>query len=326
MSSSSEVMLFGDIGGTNARLALFRSGRLGSVDTMSVADYPRISDALQAFLSHHANHMSVSGAMLAIAGPIKDDCAALTNSPWVVDAAELRGIFGWPTIGLINDFEALAWALPRLGPSDLFAIGGGDAVETAPAVVLGPGTGLGVACFVPHGQGARVIASEGGHATLPGTCRREDKIIEHLRERFGHVSAERVLSGNGLTNLYQAIGSIDGVAGAPRNPAEITAAALDGSCRICRETLDLFCAMLGAFAGSVALTFGARGGVYIGGGIVPRIAAYLAGSEFRSRFEAKGRFKSYLSSVPTAVITHPEPAFIGLEGLVRQAQDGRYVA
>ncbi len=326
MSSSSEQMLLGDIGGTNARLALFGAGRVGPIDTMSVADYPRISDAIQAFLSRCANHDGVCGAILAIAGPIHDGRAALTNSPWVVDAAELRGIFGWPQVRLINDFEALAWSLPGLGTADVFAIGGGKAVVTAPAVVLGPGTGLGLACFVPHAQGASIIASEGGHATLAGTCRREDKIIEHLRERLGHVSAERALSGEGLVNLYQAIGVIDGVSAAPRNPAEITAAALDGSCRLCRETLDLFCAMLGAFAGNAALSFGSRGGVYIGGGIVPRIVDYLAKSEFRTRYEAKGRFKSYLASIPTAVITHPDPAFLGLEGLARQAQNGRNVA
>ena len=322
MPIASEPILLGDIGGTNARLSLFRSGRVGPIETLSVADYPRIIDALRTFLARRSNHTLASGAMLAVAGPIQNGRSALTNSPWIVDTAELREAFGWSAVRVINDFEALAWSLPHLGAADLFAIGGGEPVATAPSVVLGPGTGLGVSCFVPGARGVGVVASEGGHATLAGTCRREDKIIEHLRGRFGHVSAERVLSGDGLVNLYQAVGLIDRVSAGARTAAEITAAALDGSCTICRQALDFFCAMLGTFAGSTALTFGARGGVYIAGGIAPRIRAYLAKSEFRARFEAKGRFKSYLAGIPTAVISHPEPAFVGLEWLARQAHDG----
>jgi glucokinase len=256
--------------------------------------------------------------MLGVAGPVENGQCTLTNSSWVINAAELRKTFGWTHVRIINDFEAIAWSLPHLAPSDLYMVGRGKAVPTAPAAVLGPGTGLGLACLVPRPDGAIVMASEGGHATLPGSSPREDAIIAHLRERYEHVSAERVLSGGGLVNLYQAIGSIDRLSVMERSAAEITAAALDGICPICRQALDMFCAMLGTIAGNAALTFAARGGVYIAGGIAPRIVDYLANSPFRRRFEAKGRFKAYLSGIPTGVIIHSEPTLVGLQCLARR--------
>ena len=188
----------------------------------------------------------------------------------------------------------------------------------APAIVLGPGTGFGLACLVPQPKGMMVIGTEGGHVTLPGTCRREDAIIELLRARFGHVSLERVLSGGGLTNLYQALAAIDGLSVPARDAAEIVKSALAGSCPTSRTALDMFCAILGTVAGDAVLTFGARGGLYIAGGIVPRIPEYLARSQFRTRFEAKGRFRDYVAAIPASVIVHPDPAFLGLQFLSKQ--------
>jgi glucokinase len=179
--------------------------------------------------------------------------------------------------------------------------------------VLGPGSGLGVACLVDRSV---VIASEGGHATLAPTCEQENRIVAHLRKRFGHVSAERAISGSGLENIYQAIGALEGLETPPRNAAEITKNALSGECQLARRSLYAFCAFLGSFAGNVALTFGARGGVYIAGGIAPRILDFLIRSEFRKRFEAKGRFRNYLEAIPSYVITHPAAALIGLKSLV----------
>jgi glucokinase len=181
--------------------------------------------------------------------------------------------------------------------------------------VLGPGSGLGVACLVPGGGKPVVLASEGGHATLASTCDREDKIIEQLRRRFGHVSAERVVSGDGLENIYQAIVALDGLTLEPRSAADITKRALSGDCQVAREALAIFCAFLGSFAGNVVLTFGARGGAYIAGGISPRILDFMVRSEFRNRFEAKGRFRPYLETVPSYVIVHPAAAFLGLRAL-----------
>ncbi|MBV9064946.1 MAG: glucokinase, partial [Methylobacteriaceae bacterium] len=262
----------------------------------------------------------VSRAALGVAGVVESNHASITNSPWVIDAAELQRQRGIERVRIVNDFEAIAWSVPRLTLADLYEIGAGKRVVAAPAVVLGPGTGLGLACFVPR-PAAVVIAGEGGHVTLPATSPREDAVIAHLRARFDHVSAERAISGPGLVNLYEAIGARRNAAVQPRSGVEITNAALDGSCTVCREALDMFCAMLGTIAGNAALTFGARGGVYIAGGIAPRITEFLARSPFRESFESKGRFRPYLAAIATSVIIHPEPAFVGLSALAAQRLD-----
>ncbi len=318
MKSVSGKILLGDIGGTNARFTFVKDDTIGPVEVLAVKDYSQFTDALAALLAGHGRN-GIGGAAFAVAGPVDGNRCQVTNSGWVIDALELRSGFNWAHVRVVNDFEALAWSLPRLMPADLFAIGGGKAVRNAPAAVLGPGTGLGVACLSPRPSGDIVIDSEGGHATFPATTPRENAIIEHLRERFGHVSAERVLSGSGLVNLYQAVGSIDRRPTIERTAAEITVAGLDGGCASCREALDLFCAMLGTFTGNAALTFAARGGVYVGGGIAPRIVEHLRRSQFRPRFEAKGRFQPYLAGIPTAVIIHPDATLVGLQRLAANA-------
>jgi glucokinase len=316
-----DQVLLGDIGGTHARFAILADDRIGSIETLAVRDYPRFADSLAAFLSRHPETRAFARLFLACAGPIENERCELTNSSWIIDAAELRASFSRATVRVFNDFEALAWSLPILTSSDLFTIGGGGADRTASMAVLGPGTGLGVACHVLNPAGEIVIASEGGHATLAATCRREDGIIEHLRNRFGHVSVERVLSGDGLINLYEAIAAIDHLSAARKSAADVTAGAIERACPICREALDLFCAMLGSVAGNVALTFAAKGGVFIGGGIAPRIVEYLRDSQFRTRFESKGRSKSYLANIATSVIVRRDPAFLGLQRLARMTPD-----
>jgi len=200
----------------------------------------------------------VRGALLAVAGPVANDRCVLTNSAWTIDASELCATFSFAKVHILNDFEATALSLPLLTAADLYPMGGGKAVVGTPMAVLGPGSGLGVACFVPGSQSSIVIASEGGHATMPATSDREDAIIDYLRRQFSHVSAERVVSGSGLENLYSAVIAIDGIEAPKRDAADITNAALDGTCPVARAALDLFCAMLGTIA--VALMFGARGG------------------------------------------------------------------
>jgi glucokinase len=233
----------------------------------------------------------------------------------VIEAAELQASFGFQS-ELLNDFAAVANSLPLLGPADLAKLGGVVSDKTPPMAVLGPGTGLGVACLIRRADKPVVIASEGGHATLAAMCDREDQIIQHLRQRFGHVSAERALSGPGLENLYRAIGALDKVETALQNATQITKSALRGECNVAVEALNVFCAFLGLFAANVALTFDARGGVYIAGGISPRIVDFMRRSQFRVRFEGKGRFQQYLKSIPVHVITHPAAAFIGLKSLL----------
>ena len=244
--------------------------------------------------------------------------ARMTNRGWVIDGAELSAQFRLRGARILNDFEATAWSLPRLEPEDLYHIGGGTAVPEAPLAVLGPGSGLGVACYVPSAEGGTVLASEGGHASLPGYSQREDRVIQHLRQRFGHVSCERAISGPGLENLYAAIAAIDGQEVPQRDAPAITRTGLDGSCATSRAALDMFCAFLGTAAGDIALTYGARGGVFIAGGIVPRMLAFLQRSEFRARFEAKGRMRAYLELIPTSAIVHPDATFVGLQALAMQ--------
>jgi glucokinase len=312
-----DATLLADLGGTNARFALHEGGRLGRIVRLPVAEHASLPAAISAFLAAEGAGRRIGRAVLAIAGPVENGRADFTNTDWVADSDELAQRFGFASVRLINDFAAQAWALPDLAAADLRPLGGGRAVAGAPMAVLGPGTGLGVAALVPAAGGAVAVATEGGHVTLPGTSARDDAIIAILRQRFGHVSAECVLSGPGLVNLHAAIATLDGAVHTPRSAADITAAALAGTCPVCRAALDTFCAMLGTVAGNLALSFGARGGVFVAGGIAPRIVDHLAGSAFRARFEAKGRFGDYLAAIPVHVVLHSDPAFVGLAALAR---------
>jgi glucokinase len=293
----------------------FSSNALGPVKWIAVAHYPQFADAIDDFLQEHLPDRLVENALFAVAGPVRGGRCDFTNCSWSIDGRDMRDRFKLQTVRIVNDFEATALSLPHLMEGDMRSLGGGRAISGAPMVVLGPGSGLGVAGLVGDGARRIVIASEGGHATLATTSRREDVILDQLRQRFGHVSAERVLSGPGLENLYRAIAAVDEFDVPLRSASEITQAALQGACPASRAALDMFCAMLGGFAGNVALTYGARGGVYIAGGIAPRILGHLAVSEFRSRFVQKGRFQTYLEAIPSQVIVHPAATFLGLMAL-----------
>jgi glucokinase len=307
--------LLGDIGGTSARFAVLTGDALGPIDHLPVSEYGSIIDAIDGYLGSRQDRHHIGAAVLGVAAPVESARSTIVNSQWVIDAAELRTAFGFKSINLINDFEAIAYALPYLSAHDVKPLAGGKPSPGGSMAVLGPGTGLGMAGVVRRGGGTTIIATEGGHATLPGTTSREDAVIAHLRRKFGHASAERALSGPGLENLHSAIAAIDGIAVSSRTAAEITRQALDRSCPICVAAVDMFCAMLGTVAGDLALMFRARSGVYIAGGIAPRLVDLLAQSEFRARFVAKGRFQPYLERVPTAVIVTPDVAFLGLKSL-----------
>jgi glucokinase len=308
-------VLLGDIGATNARFVELSDGRLSDMTTFKVADFHAFEDVLKAFLDTHRSDFT--HALLALAGPVESGRCRLTNTSWTVDPLELSRLFGFE-FQILNDFQAVAYSLPLLAPPDLRVMGGGKPLEGAAKAVLGPGSGLGVACFIEAAGGQFVIPSEGGHSTLAGNSDREDAIIHILRERFSHASAERAISGPGLENLFQAIARLDNRHVAAMSAAEITQRALARECEIAAEALSTFCSLLGSFAGNVALTFGARGGVYIAGGISPRIVEFLAHSQFRARFESKGRFRQYLEQIPSSIIVHPAAAFLGLKFLAAQ--------
>lgn len=315
---ANESVLLGDIGATNARFALFRDGALGPVEWMATAQYAQFPDAVEAFLAKRGRPALIA-AILAVAGPVEANRARMTNRGWVIDGGELCANFRLRRARILNDFEATAWSLPNLTAEDLHRIGAGAAVADSPLAVLGPGSGLGVACYVPMREGAVVLASEGGHASLPGGSEREDRVIQRLRERFGHASYERAVSGPGLENIYEALAAIEGLRVPRRDAPEITRAGLDGSCATSRAALEMFCAFLGSAAGNVALTYGARGGVFIAGGIAPRILEFIEGSQFRERFEAKGRMRAYVQEIPTSVIVHSDATFVGLQALAAQS-------
>lgn len=306
-----EQILLADIGGTNARFALSEGDQTGSIDYVKVADFPTVREAIVDVLARRSERPG--RAVLAVAGPVTNNRCVMTNSPWVIDGNELQPALGFDSLHVLNDFEVVAWSLPALQPADLIPLGGQNGLPGEPLLVVGPGTGFGVSCLVER-HGARLaVVTEAGHATLPAENEREEHVIACLRKRLGHVSIERgALSGSGLQSLYEALAEVDGAKVPHRDAAAITKAALDGSCPVSRATLEMFCAILGSVAGNLAVTFGARGGVYVAGGIAPRFPEFLASSAFRARFEAKGRFQDYLRNIPTRLVTKPDASFVGL--------------
>ncbi len=309
--------LLGDIGASNARFALLLpDGDIVHEQTIPVADHEQLSGTIQAFLASLGGDTKPKEAALAIAAPIAGDSVSMMNAPWRFSLAAIKRQFGWTTLHALNDFAANALAVPHLTSDDVWQLGEGAPVDNATVAILGAGTGLGVAALVHTDTGWAALPGEGGHATLAAFDSREAAIIDILRRQYAHVSAERVLSGPGLVNLYDALCEL---AGRPAGPlyAEHITNLYPGCDPQARETVAVFCAMLGTFAGSVALTYGARGGVYIMGGIVPRIYEFFRHSAFRERFEFKGRYRPYLVAVPTYVVRRKTPAFLGLKTLFR---------
>jgi glucokinase len=312
-----DAALLADIGATNARFALLTNNQELHPATYAVADHASPVEAARAYLAAHSREQRPGIAVIAAAGPVENGRVTMTNAAWTVDADRIRDGLGLRSVRVINDFEAVAWALPDLTATDLAQIGPVALQDSGTMVVMGPGTGFGLAALASDHDAEVVLVTEAGHATLASENRREDAIILALRERLHHISVERVLSGPGLVQLYHVIAHIDGGTAPERDSAGIVAHALAGDCETSRATLDAFCAFLGSVAGNVALTLGARRGVFIAGGIAPRFIDFLRRSSFRERFETKGRMGSYLTRIPTMVITHPFPAFVGLARLAR---------
>lgn len=310
------MKLLADIGGTHARFALAREhGSPFAQQTLEVAAFKNPLMACRHYLQG-AGNPKLREAALALACPVMGDRARLTNAGWTFDRLFLQQSLGVQRLLLLNDFEALAWSLPGLTQGDGYRVGRGRAVPGAPLALLGPGTGLGVSGLVPTLEGGWVaLPGEGGHASLAPANRREAEILELIWQSHEHVSAERVLSGTGLPLLLRSVAQVDQIRG-QRSPdhyhdaAMIAAAAQEGD-PLALAAVETFWAMLGGVAGNLALTLGARGGVYIGGGLAIYLGGFLRRSAFRDRFEQKGRFQSYLQMIPTYVITAPAPALTG---------------
>jgi glucokinase len=303
-----DLGLVADLGGTNVRFALVdETGALHDAKKYATHDFAGMAEAVKAYLAE--TRAAPGRAVIAVAGPVKDNTIHLTNLGWSFAAGDL----GIAQARLINDFEALAWALRDLGRDDLVTIGpecGGQ----GPIAIVGPGTGFGVGGCVPSGASVIPLVTEGGHADFAPSDAVEIEILKFLQRRFGHVSTERILSGPGLVNLHEALSAVEGVAYQKLHPDEITAAA-EGS--FPAKVFERFCMILGAVAGDIALVMGARGGVMIAGGILPPLAGRLAASRFRARFEDKGRFRDYMAAIPTRLIVQSRAGLIGAAASLR---------
>ena len=310
--------LIADIGATNARFAMADAqGGYDHVRVYACADYPHFADAVAQYCGD-AN-VAPHRAVVSIAGPVDGaDMVRMTNHAWQFSIADTQQRFDWREFCVVNDFTAVALGVPHLREgSDFYSVGNGTRVAGQPIAIIGPGTGLGVAAiaFDAHSHPI-VISTEGGHVSVPVQTAREFAVVEWLlANKYSHVSAERVVSGKGLVNIYSALCALDGVAVMHDDPARIMRDGLANASAQSAAAVDLFCHWLGSVAGNLALSYGAFGGVYIAGGIVPQMGDAFAQSSFRDSFLAKGRYRDYLDRIATVVITHPQPGLLGLAAL-----------
>lgn len=313
------MCLIGDIGGTNARFAIVEQGSFSPKNerTLSCSEYPTLVDAVIAYLDDVSNEMPET-ASLAIATPVSNDRVVMTNHVWDLSVDETRRALGIKSLKVLNDYTALALALPHLSSDDYKQIGSGASIKNQPMAVLGPGTGLGVSGAIHVDDYWLPLQSEGGHVSYGPLNDRESDVFKFIRKRYDHVSAETLVSGPGLVLLYESIAQCDGVQCAQFSPEQVTYEALNESNASAEEAVSMFCGILGVMAGNLALTLGARGGVFIGGGIVPKLGDYFKSSYFRACFENNTRFRHYLSEIPTFVIESKYPALIGAAVSVKQ--------
>jgi glucokinase len=318
---SQASVLVADIGGTNARFALadLATLALSEVHQVRCANHPNLGDAIHDYVGR-LPAVPDRGA-IAVAAPVTGGEISLTNSPWEFSNAELCRKSGIRQLHVLNDFEALALSLPYLARSELRQIGGEAPVEGAAKAVLGPGTGMGVAGLVRSGERWIALPGEGGHVSLGARDEQQLALLERIRKGRDHLSAERVLSGPGLAELYQAVAASHGLSAPELEPNDILVKGSSGEDEIAAEALDLFVTWLGRFAGDAALLIGARGGVYLGGGIVPNIVGKLSTGTFREAFEDKGRMGAYLAPIPVFVITAEFATLKGAAVSIRQSRE-----
>ena len=311
----SRPVLVADIGGTNARFAMAivdeeGAMRLDHRETFQVDHYEHVADAAHAYLESWGGEKPQRAAF-AVAAPIQDGVINFTSSAWQFTIDEMRGALELERFRAINDFEAQALGVRRLGPDAFMTLKEGEGEADKPCVVFGPGTGLGLAILAPANGADHVIATEGGHVGFaPGTDK-EIEVLKFIRREHAFVSFERLLSGRGLVNIHRALCVIAGATRVSLTPSEITEAALEKRLPIATEAVDMFCALLGAYAGDAVLMTGAQGGAYIAGGIAPRIVEILKRSDFVARFSERGPMSHYMTPIPVRVLISDEAAFYG---------------
>lgn len=326
MSVAGDRVLLADIGGTNARFAVADVAAAqpllaDSVRKYAVAEFPSLGDAARHYLDETGTR--ASRGVFAVAGRVDGDVARITNHPWVISRARTRGALGFDDLELVNDFAAQAMAIVLLQREDAMPIGGAAwTPDRAPRdrtyAVIGPGTGLGVGALVVRDGRAYPLETEGGHVSFPPGTPEEIEILQRLSAQFGRVSNERLVCGPGLVNIHRALSEIAGVDPGPMQPADITARAANGDVR-CMRAIDVFCAVFGAISGDLVLTVGAWDGVFLTGGLVPKMLDSLLHSGFRQRFEHKGRFSANMARVPSLAIVHPNAGLLGAAAIAKTA-------
>lgn len=311
-------LLVADIGGTNVRFGWVATpgASLGNIELFLCADFPGPVDAAEVYLRRHHAGTRPARCVIAIATAVTDGPIKVTNSDWILESTKFAAAIGAASVEIFNDFEAIALGLPSLAESDYRLIGQALPDNRFPMAVIGPGTGLGVAGIMPvRGQAGtwQTLCGEGGHVTLACNSEYQSQILRAARDQFTHISAERLVSGIGLPILREAVAKVEGFsmdgALAAEEIGTLGAARKD---LLCERTMEVFCEFLGSVAGNLALTMGARGGVFIAGGIVPKLGDFFAASGFRTQFESKGRYQDYLRAISTAVITVQHPGLLGL--------------
>jgi len=311
------LSLVADVGATNARFALAVTGSNELIKplTLLTNNFTSIISACSEYFNHIAD-LHPSRACIAVACPTSGDHVSLTNNSWSFSIEEVRKELNLERLMVVNDFKAMAAGVPHLTAEEVAQIGEGTPIPERTMSVIGPGTGLGVATVVQHEKGQIILEGEGGHVCFAPGNEREMDILRLLSRQFSRVSTERILSGDGINNLFQTLAEIDGVAPPDLSTSSIVERAMSGSDSRCLEVMEIFCGVLGSFAGNLAMTLNPQGGVYIGGGIIPRIAKLLKDSSFRTRFEGKGRLSSFIKNVPTYLILADHTALTGAASLL----------
>ncbi|GAA6183661.1 MULTISPECIES: glucokinase [Alteromonadaceae] len=306
-----------DVGGTNIRICQVEGHNLINIKKYLCVDFPTIEDAIKHYFSEFPE-VKFSFGCIAIACPVIGDWVKMTNHTWEFSIDQLTKGLSLDWLGVINDFTSVAHSLPVLKDDQKVQIGAGAPKLNANIAVFGPGTGLGVEHLTFTDKGWKALDGEGGHVDFAANDENEFAIWRYLKKKLGHVSAEEVLSGRGIVHIYEGLAEKHQQAAIFADPAQITEKALSEECEICVETLQQFCKIMGSFAGNLALNLATYGGVYIGGGIASRFVDFIKSSKFRARFEDKGRFRHYVSNIPTYIITEPDHGLLGAAAYLQQ--------
>lgn len=320
MSQLQGVALVGDVGGTNARLSLVNlaDGTLSNTKIYSSVE----NESLEKVIVKYRQEVNAQfdHACIAIACPLNGDYIKMTNNPWEFSISQMKANLGLKDLIFINDFTAMSMSTTAISIDQMEKIGGTEAIDdNAPKAIYGAGTGLGVGYLVKAGGKWTPLPSEGGHVYVSTTTDRQDAIVKELRKKFDHVSAERLLSGQGLVNLYKSIATLNGHEVKDVQPCDVTSGAFAANpCPDCKEAVDQFCALMGVFGSNLAVNILSRGGVYIAGGIVPRFVEYFKNSTFRANFENKGRYSDTLKKIPVYVISAQDAGLLGAGAYIRQ--------